>query len=316
MPLPRPMRQLAEGALTVLESTRDSLDHLRFGAPSDQAVGPRVRGTNRQAQLTKDYHRIEKGLTFAAPKRPFGDVVRRRLTDLAGTGPADPLTAEGGPVPTAIAALEDWNSRGVVDSQVAPEGPVMKPLPTESSDALFYNRHSIRNFDPARAVDVSTIRQALDYARHTPSVCNRQAAKAWLFDERSVIDRVLKIQGGSRGFAETIPNIAVITVERGLFAGPGERNQRWIDGGLFAMSLVWAFQSLGVGTCMLNWSKRHRHTAALRNLVGIPDSEDVICVVAFGYPPETGYRVARSPRRALDEVATGLPSADGSSTAE
>jgi nitroreductase len=43
---------------------------------------------------------------------------------------------------------------------------------------------------------------------------------------------------------------------------------------------------------------------ALRTEAGIPDSEDVICLIAIGYPPEQGFRVARSPRRPVGQVLT------------
>ena len=37
---------------------------------------------------------------------------------------------------------------------------------------------------------------------------------------------------------------------------------------------------------------------------GIPSSEDVICMIAIGYPPDGGVRVARSPRRPVEQILT------------
>ena len=55
-----------------------------------------------------------------------------------------------------------------------------------------------------------------------------------------------------------------------------ERNQGWIDGGMFAMSLIYAFHALGIGTCCLNWAVDSRTDRTLRSVVSMPDHEAVI----------------------------------------
>jgi nitroreductase len=76
----------------------------------------------------------------------------------------------------------------------------------------------------------------------------------------------------------------------------GERNQAWIDGGMFAMSFVLALHSLGLGTCCLNWSVEQKTDIALRAEAAIPDSEVIIMLLAIGHiPPE--LNVAASVRQ-------------------
>lgn len=297
-------------ALIALETAIDARRYIASAGLSDRGVSAgRPTGRNLEAQLTKDYHRIEKGLTFAEPRRPFGDAVQARLEHFAAT--ADDygvgwLVTEEGHVPTALAALAEWNSSGVVSDVVAPAGSPIVPLPSDEADRLFLERHSLRNFDAERTVDREALERILMHTGRTPSVCNRQAGRIHLYSDPQTVQKVLTLQAGSAGFRETIPHVAVVTAESALFTGAGERNQPWIDGGLMAMTLVWAMQAAGVHTCMLNWSKRNHLSTALRKVTGIPDSEAVICVVAFGYPPESGYRVARSPRRPVPEFVTGL----------
>lgn len=98
-----------------------------------------------------------------------------------------------------------------------------------------------------------------------------------------------------------VPVVAVVTVDSRLFTGTHERNQRWVDGALFAMSLVWALHGLGLSTCMLNWSMNNAASNRLRAAAGLPEHEDVVVLLALGYAA-TGCRVARSPRRDLDQV--------------
>ena len=86
-----------------------------------------------------------------------------------------------------------------------------------------------------------------------------------------------------------------------MFVGPDERNQRWVDGGLFAMTLVWAFHALGLSTCMLNWALPNVSSNRLRELAGIPDGEDIVVLIAIGHAAE-GARVARSEKRSVDDL--------------
>ncbi|WP_282071653.1 nitroreductase family protein [Janibacter hoylei] len=297
--------------LIAFEAARDAGRYMRYAGLSDRGVTGRPQGHNLEAQLTKDYHRVEKGLTLRDPKRPFGDAVKGRLEtfgEVAREAQREDLVGADGHVTTALAALHQWNSGGGVSDDIAPAGRTIEPLAVEDARRLFMERHSLRNFDADRTVDRETLEEALRFTSHTPSVCNRQSGRIHLVNDRDRVQAVLQVQAGSAGFRETIPHVAVVTAETGLFTGAGERNQVWIDGGLMAMTFVWALQSLGVHTCMLNWSKRNHLSDRLREIVEIPGSESIICVVAFGYPPVEGHRVARSPRRALADYTTGIES--------
>jgi hypothetical protein len=48
----------------------------------------------------------------------------------------------------------------------------------------------------------------------------------------------LSYQNGNSGFGHTVPALFVITSDMRIFEKSGERNQGWVDGGLFAMALV------------------------------------------------------------------------------
>jgi hypothetical protein len=115
------------------------------------------------------------------------------------------------------------------------------------------------------------------------------------------IQGVLDIQEGARGFKEQVPMLLIITADLACFQSAGERCQAWIDGALFAMSLVWALHSRGLVTCMLNWSKRKEKDLELRSYLRIPPSENIIVLVAVGHPPPM-WRVAISARRQRADV--------------
>lgn len=254
---------------------------------------------NLEAQLTKDYHRIEKGLALSAPKRPFGAAVAARLDSNISSGEA--TGAQKGVIEyakSARRALVQWNDSGIITDEIAPVAET-KPGGLMNPDEFFGSRHSVRNFSN-RSVDDNILRHAVSLAVNSPSVCNRQAW-AIRFFSGSDVPRILAYQNGNKGFTHSVPVVGLITVDCRMFAAAGERNQPWIEGGIFAMSFVWALHALGVDTCMLNMSVRNRVVADLRSTFHIQDHELVIMMVAVGYA-EPGHRVARSPRRGVDEV--------------
>lgn len=316
-------RALPEWALSTLVEMRyrkalwsefreDRLRYMRHCLPGE-VRRPSVSNRNLEGQLIKDYHRIEKGLALQTPKRPFGAAVADRIeANLAfgrhsGADAKVVVSAE-----SAHEALQRWNGSGLISDSIAPVANVEASRGLTDVDGFFHSRHSVRDFSKAEVED-AVLTHAVSLALQSPSVCNRQA---WLvrFFRGSDASRALKYQNGNSGFTDSIPVVALITVDTRLFAAPGERNQPWIEGGIFAMSLVWALHGLGLDSCMLNMSVRNDRSSALRSEFGLEDSELVIMMVAIGYGRH-GHRVARSPRRNLSEVVIA-PAGRGSEPCE
>ena len=167
-------------------------------------------------------------------------------------------------------------------------------------EAFFCSRHSVRQFGPT-PVERSDIEWAVRMAQRTPSVCNRQTGRVYVFENGALGARILECQIGNRGFGHQASKIMVVTADLRRFLSVGERNQCWIDGGLFAMTLVWALHSRGIGTCYLNWCAEKEQDERLRRVAGIPDCENIITLIAVGSLPDR-FPVASSPRRDLGEV--------------
>src|SRR5690606_16865431 len=115
-----------------------------------------------------------------------------------------------------------------------------------------YSRKSIRNFT-GEIIKFKDIQEAVQLALNAPSVCNRQASKVYLLDRKSEIDKVLKIQGGFSGFSENVNQLLVLTNDRNYYYTIGERNQFYIDGGIFLMNLLYALHFYKIACCPANW---------------------------------------------------------------
>lgn len=163
-----------------------------------------------------------------------------------------------------------------------------------------YSRYSIRKFTE-QPVDDQDIERAVEIAQKTPSVCNRQSAKVYSFKNEADKLKILQYQNGNAGFGHTASHVLIVSIDLKDFRGVIERNQSYIDGGMYAMSLIYALHSLGLGTCPLNLSITHETDKRIKKTTGISDSEVLITMIAVGHIPNE-LLVATSPRRASQEV--------------
>jgi nitroreductase len=275
-----------------------------------------------QARIAKDYHRLEKGLALANPRPGFGsDVVARLLTAVPrfeqSHGACHATAAARGALTEYVAFHRDRGTRfpdiEALLTLTPPGGGSTVTSGTVSvrrvdihADAAIdflrfaSSRHSVRQFT-GEPVSAEYIEQAIAAAMRSPSVCNRQTCRVHAATGAERMRRALGFQNGNRGFGDRAGAVLVLTSDMRGFTTIGERNQCWIDGGLFAMSLAYAFHAQGFGTCMLNWSMERTRDLEMRRALGIPDHESVILMMAIGVMPEE-FSVARSPRRPLGEV--------------
>lgn len=279
-----------------------------------------------RALMTFEYHRIEKGLSLPRPRPGFGrasiarlqDYVpayRERHGDLAVVGSSLAVLASYTEHHRAIGAPDEALERWIA-MQAAPIGTGgtrlirrQDILQASAIDAerFFSSRHSVRNFSP-EPVDQAVVERAIALARYAPSVCNRQSGRAYVLTDPEHIARALSHQNGNAGFGDGVSTLLIITSDIRTFFHLGERNQCWVDGGLFAMSVAYALHALGAATCFLNWSVEADTDRRMRAACGIPDNEAVITMMAVGNLPDE-IKVAYSTRIDTALIAASLPTA-------
>lgn len=275
----------------------------------------------RLSSITVYAHNIEKGLSLPSPRPGFGTknlgLLLPAIRDYVDRfGSDDTLARVQGvleayvqfnksvnnldyPYKKTIAEtllLISTSPRGGIKTVTRDE--LMHSVESVSPD-FFLSRSSVRVYSQ-RAVDIAKIETAIRIAQKSPSVCNRQSGFVHVLTKRADIDAALKLQGGANGFADNVPMLLVITTKTRNFYG-SERNQRWIDGGLFAMSLILGLHMQGLGTCCLNWSKPPASDRALKSMLQIDADRSVIFLLAVGEVLDE-YRVAKSEKRPLSEM--------------
>ena len=289
-------------------------DFWRFTRHSSAAAN-RYDREQLSALVTKHYHNVEKGLALPEPRPGFGQQNIDRLIALVRTTEATfgPNTATRGARDALAAYVAFHRPHGQLFPRI--EALLAEPPDGGSvgggtimfdrqelrrySDVDFatfaQHRYSIRQFTGAPIAE-GDLRAAIAVAAKSPSVCNRATCKAYVLLSEEKKKLALSFQNGNRGFGHLAGAIVVVTSDLRGFVGFEERNQCWVDGGLFAMSLNYALHAQGYGVCMLNWSAPAARDRRMRRALGIPAWAGVITMMAVGHIPDR-VRVAASPRR-------------------
>lgn len=180
------------------------------------------------------------------------------------------------------------------------EGARIRKMSKGSFEGLVKARRSIRNFS-TEPVDEGLIEEAVRLAQFSPSACNRQGTYVFYTLDHYSIDKILELQNGNRGFGHLAKTLIIVTADRSVSQGVGERKQAILDSGIFAMSLLYGLSYVGLGSCPLNWSVTPEADASLRKLVNIPETHEVSMLIAAGHLPEK-VAIANSARNKTHRI--------------
>lgn len=160
------------------------------------------------------------------------------------------------------------------------------------------SRHSVRAYSDKNIED-ETVREVVDLARTTPTACNRQPNKTYVVGDKAMINQIAVLQGGGRGWAENANKMFVVTSTVEPF-GFNESMETYKAGGMYVMNLLYALHAYQIGTCPLMWKGEKSADERLRMMLGVPDNEEVIMIIAAGYPQEE-FTYVTSVRNPLEE---------------
>ena len=273
-----------------------------------------------RSEIVMAYHVLEKGLTMPHRRLGFGKGAIVHLINLIdaferrfGTDDAQVRHASGvlrayrelhSDWPEPMPRLDDFLGRHKgVPAALQPH--VRREDFFAAREGTFpefaASRHVCRHF--ASPVPRETIEAAIALAMTAPSACNRQHARVHVIDCHEMRDKLFAIQGGTRGFGQDADKVIVVTADLSAIRWAWERHDAYTNGGIFVMNLCYALHYHGVAHCILHWSVSPENDRAARRLLGIPENEVIVQVLACGLPPEE-FDVASSPRREAKEVTT------------
>lgn len=165
---------------------------------------------------------------------------------------------------------------------------------------LSASRFSVRHYT-GQPIPKEDICKAVQWAMKSPSVCNRQSTRLKIIYNKEKIRQVLSLQKGTGGFTDTIGALIMVAGDLKSFSSPHERNQVFIDNGIFCMNLLYGLQYLGYGTCPLHWFWGKEHDLKLRKLIQFPENWTVSCFISVGCLPDE-FSVPMGYRKELSEI--------------
>lgn len=151
-----------------------------------------------------------------------------------------------------------------------------------SFDKFSKTRLSARNYCD-KDIPIQELEKAIELSNSTPSSCNRQATKVHVYTDNVVIKKILELQGGNRGFGHLSNKLIVITSELATRHGVYEMTGPFVDGGFYAMNLLYSLHHLKIGACPLNCNFSPEKERLMRKICGIPNSEVFVVMISCGY---------------------------------
>ena len=272
--------------------------------------------------LTKQYHIIEKGLSLPNPRLGFGEdiiinLINKSTKYYESYGTSELLTSISACLNeylnfhkiNSVETDSDYytNIREFIDkvtpNKLGGTKEITKKDILKSIDFDFENflkmRTSVRDFSDTE-VELNSIIDVISLAKLAPSVCNRQGWKAHVYSDPALINQLLTLQNGNRGFTESINKLLIIAGDMRAFTKL-ESNQIYIDGGIFSMNVLLSLHSKGLGAIALNTCLPYSIEKKVKKLAGLEEYEKLIMMIAVGNI-KNDFKVAMSNRKDTRQV--------------
>lgn len=287
---------------------------------------PKVKSRCAQeAKILRQTHIVEKGLSLSDPRRGFGKEKIETLLEMLDEYLAMGFPTNGIPFQNAICVLGHYvtfqKALGYENDSLNKKLETLKPYVSNDFDAgiahttladmqkdiqgsfpvFFRSRHSMRQFAD-KPIDFADVEKAVKLAMKAPTACNRQACKVYYYTQPETNKKLGEWIAGNTGFDAEVQNYLVITADISAFYDTFERNQLYVEAGIFSMALMQALHYYGIGSCALQngeyYKKNGRFKAICKN---IPDNEKIVIFIAIGYYKETfGYAISK--RKNVEDV--------------
>jgi len=261
-------------------------------------------------------HTIEKAMSLPECRAGFGKAKILRLIELYEMNSnelenVDPqIKSIVNSTVRAYVAFQNENSvdTDYIDTKYlstiqeqCPVGVINVPMKQTTDFATIAKERKSARYYSKDGVSSDLVRKAVQIAQTAPSACNRQSIRVYACLNENVIERVMALHKGVRGFGK--PGVVfAITGDLSLYQNELERDTVFVDGGLFAMNLLYALDSFGLVSCPVIWGSEPDHDGQLAALLRIPENETAVLLIVSGKCPEDGYRSAISAKRSVDDI--------------
>lgn len=315
------LKTLRQTAYQLYRIGRGTIRHIKIQRASESHLN------SIAAELIRNTHSIEKGLSIRNPRLGFGHTKQKDMMKRICTLEKQESSYYKEVCRMAAAALREYvnyhRSCGYHDEMIDEIEAFLgtrenlflsdgeKYGGTETLDRseinfdldyieeFFCTRHSIRDFADEK-IDDQQLMKALKLAQRAPSACNRQAVRVYVLGEETK-NLILGQLEGVGGFQEEAGKYVMITAQISSYRS-SEINQYIVSASMYAAYLTLTLHAYGFGACVIQrdvtWN---RHWDSLRKKLGISKDEQIVCLVAVGNLKDT-CRIPVSHRLDSDEI--------------
>lgn len=279
-------------------------------------------------ELRRNVHRLEKGILMRPRRDVFAkDYILETVEfyqhaverthdapalDASELSWAHDVLAEYFALITVADPVVD-RARAVFGSvRAVPTDGVTKPYPqgTIPSSGVTYDqmlalakqRRSVRWFLD-KPVDRELVDMALAVGRQAPTACNRLPYEFLVFDDPDQVRKVASIPFGAAGYGHQIPTVVVVKGRLDSYFSPRDRHVPYVDASLAAMSFMFALETLGLSSSVINWPDFEPLERKMARTLHLQPHERVIMLIAVGHADPEGL-VAFSQKKDLDVLRT------------
>lgn len=171
---------------------------------------------------------------------------------------------------------------------------------------LIHVRQSVRNFD-GKPVARDVLDKCIEAARLSPSACNSQPWKFIIVNEPGLVKEIAAFTYGGivnfNKFTDDAGAMAVVVMEPGTFTSKAGSvftgtDYAYMDMGMAVEHFCLQAAELGLGTCILGWS-RHK---AIKKVLDIPSNKKIGLLIAIGYEKEP--KIRKKVRKPIEEMSS------------
>lgn len=161
---------------------------------------------------------------------------------------------------------------------------ISKHMPFDESLILdfFFSRNSVREFSHLQ-IDDSIIVKIMQFASCTPTACNRQTSRVHVYRDKIKMEKILENQLGNQGWCDNATAIFVLTSNISFFNSSYERQQAYIDGGLYAMNFSYGLHLNNIASCFKMYIREPNIDKEFHKIANIPDNEVPIVLILAGH---------------------------------
>jgi len=142
-----------------------------------------------------------------------------------------------------------------------------------------YKRRSIRRFTSEPVSEMQEL-ELLRAAMAAPSAHDRKPWRFIVIRERGTLDAIARAHPHAAMLREATLCIAVL-------GDPECNGEYWIlDCSAATQNILLAATAMGLGSCWLGMHPREERKRAIRPILGLPESMEILSLVAIGHPAE------------------------------